>query len=400
MKNNIYSEHTSPRGKIMVRGIYLDNSTTTRPSLQAVSKMMPYFNELWGAPSAPHRAGNELLPSINESYKSIYQLFGARDIDQFIFTSSGAEAVNQAILSAYLDVTLTTGKNHFLTSLIDEAPSITSFDRLEQLDCVCQQVQPNTHGLITAEILSKSITPRTALISLYYGNGLTGTINPIAEIAALCRQRGILLHLDVTHAVGKIYFNIADIDAHFFSFNGDHIHAPKGSGGLFIKAGTRCRPFIMGGNEQAGLRAGNLNVANLVALGQAAKEAEESRDLLCTEVARLRDKLEAGIVANFHEAIPFYCDQERLPQCTSIAFPGAASEAMLYSLNRKDLFACIGGGSFQQLSQILTFAHVPEALAQTAISFSLSRETHEEEIDRAIILIADSAKQLRKIWRF
>jgi cysteine desulfurase len=384
----------------MARGIYLDNSTTTRPSLKAVSKMMPYYNELWGTPSAPHKAGHELLPAITESYKAIYQLFGAREIDDFVFTSSGAEAVNQAILSAYFDVTLTTGKNHFLTSLIEEAPSITSLDRLEKFDCVCQQVQPTKNGKVTAESISKMITPRTAMISISYGNGLTGTINPIPEIATLCRERGILLHLDLTHAVGKLYFEIADIDAHFFSFNGDHIHAPKGSGGLFTKAGTRCRPFILGGNEQGGLRAGSLNVANLVALGQAAKEAEESRDLLCTEVARLRDKLEMGIVAHYPEAIPFYCDQERLPHCTSIAFPGIANEAMLYSLNRKDLYACIGGGSFQQLSQILTFCQVPEAIAQTAISFSLSRETHEDEIDRAIDLIVESANQLRKTWRF
>ncbi|MBA3602897.1 MAG: aminotransferase class V-fold PLP-dependent enzyme [Parachlamydiaceae bacterium] len=384
----------------MARGIYLDNSTTTRPSLKAVSKMMPYYNELWGTPSAPHRAGHELLPSMTESYMAIYKLFGAREIDEFVFTSSGAEAVNQAILSAYFDVTLTSGKNHFLTSLIDEAPSITSLDRLEKFDCVCQQVQPTKNGKVTAESISKMITPRTALISLSYGNGLTGTINQIAEIATLCRERGILLHLDLSHAVGKLYFEIANIDAHFFSFNGDHFHTPKGTGGLFTKAGTRCRPFILGGNEQGGLRAGSFNVANLVALGQAAKEADESRDLLCTEVARLRDKLELGIVAHYPEAIPFYCDQERLPHCTSIAFPGIANEAMLYSLNRKDLFACIGGGSFQQLSQILTFCQVPEAIAQTAVSFSLSRETHEDEIDRAITLIAESANQLRKTWRF
>lgn len=384
----------------MARGIYLDNSTTTRPSLQAVSKMMPFFNELWGVPTAPHRCGHELFPVMTESYKAIYQLFGAREIDDLVFTSSGAEATNQAILSAYLDVTLTSGKNHFLTSLIDEAPSITSLDRLELFDCVCQQVKPNKEGKITAEILAKSITPRTALISLSHGNGLTGTINPISEIAQLCRERGILLHLDVTHTVGKLYFEIAELDAHFFSFNGDHFHAPKGTGGLFIKAGTRCRPFILGGNEQGGLRAGSFNAASLAALGQAAKEAEENRDLMCTEVARLRDKLEMGIVAHYPEAIPFYSDQERLPHCTTIAFPGITSEAMLYSLNRKELYACIGGGAFQQLPQILTFAQIPEAIAQTAISFSLSRETHEDEIDRAIALIVETAKQLRKTWRF
>lgn len=383
----------------MARGIYLDNSTVTRPSQHAVSEMMPFFSELWGTPSSPNHPGNELLPHMAEAYKSIYALLGAKETDNFVFTSSGAEAVNQAIFSAYLDVTQATGKNQFLTSLADEAPPIMAFSRLEQFECVCQQVRPNKEGKITAELLSKMITPRTALVSLSWGNGLTGTFHPIEEIASLCRQRGILLHLDVSHVLGKLYFEIAEIDAHFFSFSGDQIHAPKGCGGLFIKAGTSCKPLILGGNEQNLLRAGSFSVAHLAALGQAAKEAVDSRDLVCTEVARLRDKLEMGIVANYPEAIPFYCDQERLPHCTTIAFPGIVNEAMLYTLNRKGLYACIGGGSFQQLSQILTFSGVPDEIAQTAVSFSLSRETTEVEIDLAIEKIAESARHLRKNWR-
>ncbi|MBA3237866.1 MAG: aminotransferase class V-fold PLP-dependent enzyme [Parachlamydiaceae bacterium] len=383
----------------MAHGIYLDNSTTAKPSLHAVSKMMPFLNEYWGTPSVPHRLGNEILPLAAESYKSIYHLIGARDIDTFVFTSSGAEAVNQAIESAYFNVTRLTGKNQFLTSLLDEAPSIMALERIEQFDCVCQQVLPNKDGKITAEILSKSISPRTALISLSWANGLTGTINPIAEIASLCKQRGILLHLDVTHVLGKHYFEMADTDAHFFSFNGGPLHAPNGCGGLFVKAGTACSPFILGGNEQAGLRAGSFSMGHLAALGHAAKEAEDSRDLLCTEVARLRDKLEMAIVAHYPEAVPFYSNQERLPHCVTIAFPGISNEAMLYYLNRRGVYASIGGGNFQLLSQLLVRSKVPDALAQTAISFSLSRETNEDEIDRAVFLITDSAKQLRQNWR-
>lgn len=360
---------------------------------------MPFFNDMWGSPSSPNYPGNEVLPAMTEAYKSIYALLGAREIDTFVFTSSGAEAVNQALFSAYFDATLATGKNQFLTSLADEAPAIMAFSRLEQFECVCQQVRPNKEGKVTAELLSKMITPRTALISLSWGNGLTGTCHPIDEIASLCRQRGILLHLDVSHVVGKLYFEIAEIDAHFFSFSADQLHAPKGCGGLFIKAGTACKPLILGGSEQNNLRAGSFSMAHLAALGQAAKEASDSRDLLCTEVARLRDKLEMGIVAHYPEAVPFYCDQERLPHCTTIAFPYIVNEAMLYTLNRKGLYACIGGGNFQQLSQLLSFAGVPEDLAQTAVSFSLSRETTEAEIDLAIEKIVESAKQLRKTWR-
>lgn len=384
----------------MVRGIYLDNSTAAKPSARIISKMMPLYNDFWGNPMMPHRCGEELLPIMREAYLSIYKLAGAREIDQFVFTSSGAEAVNQAFVSAFVDVSLQIGKNQFLASLIGEAPAIMSLDRLQQLDCVCLQMKPNKEGIITVDTVSKAISPRTALISLSYANGLTGVIQPIDEIAALCQQRGILLHLDMTHALGKLYLEIGDINAHFFSFNGDQFHAPQGCGGLFIKAGARCKQLITGGNEQGGLRAGSFSVAHLAALGQAAQEAIDSRDLLCTEVARLRDRLEIGLVANHPEAVPLFRDQERLPQCTTIAFPGIANEALLYLLNRKGVFACIGGGSFQQLTLVLAHSGIPEGLAQSAISFSLSRETNEDEVDRAIYLIAESAKQLRKAWRY
>lgn len=365
--------------------------------MQAVSSMLPFLRDMWGTFSAPHLAGQELQVSIAESYKSIYDLIGAKESDDFVFTSSAAEAINQAILSAYFNITMTTGKNHYLTSHIDDAPTIMSLGRLEKFDCVCKMVTANKSGQVTAEILAEAITPRTAMISLSWANGLTGVINPVAEIGQLCRERGIALHLDATHVLGKLYFDLEDVSVDFLSFSGDHLHAPKGTGGLWVKAGQHCSPLIIGGIEQGGLRAGNLNVAGLVALGQAAKEAVESRDLLCTEVARLRDMLEMGIVAHYPEAMPFYQAQERLPHCTTIAFPGIVNETLLYALNRQGVYACIGGGSFQQLALMLKGAGVAPELAQTALSFSLSRETTENEIDKAIEIIAATVKKLSKM---
>lgn len=381
----------------MPRGIYLDNSTTTRPSIQAVSRMMPFFSEIWGSPSSPHLGGQEPLPAITESYRAIYDLLGAKETDDFVFTSSGAEAVNQVILATYFDQVRLTGKNQVITSHIDEAPALSAVARLEQLDCISKLVQPNEHGQITAKIISEAISPRTALISLSWANGLTGVINPVHEIATLCKERGIELHLDATHLLGKYYVEFGDVGANFISFNGEQFHAPKGTGGLWIRAGSRCSPLILGGIEQGGQRGGSFNVPALIALGQAAREAVESRDLLCSEVPRLRDKLEMGIVAKYPAAVPFYSDQERLPHCCAIAFPGIPNETMLYALNRKGLFACIGGGSFQQIGLVLMAAGVAAPIAHTAISFSLSRETHEEEIDRAIDIVAEVAHSLRQL---
>ncbi len=381
----------------MPRGIYLDNSMTTRPSIQAVSRMMPFFSDIWGSPSSPHQGGQEPVPAITESYRSIYDLLGAKETDDFIFTSSGAEAVNQVILSAYFDQVATTGKNQLITSHIDEAPAIMAIGRLEKLDCVGKMVYPDQRGQITAHIISEAISPRTAMISLSLANGLTGVINPIADIAALCKERGIALHLDATHVLGKRYMEVADLGADFITFNGEQFHAPKGTGGLWIRTGARCSPLILGGIEQGGGRGGSYNVPGLIALGEAAREAVDCRDLLCSEVARLRDKLEMGIVSHYPQAVPFYADQERLPHCTVVAFPGIPNETMLHALNRKGVFASIGGGSFQQIGLLLAAAGVSDVIAHTAIGFSLSRETHEDEIDRAIDIITSVAKSLRNL---
>lgn len=380
----------------MIRGIYLDNNMTTKPSDRVVSSMLSFFTERWGTPSAPHQMGQELFPAIEEALHAIYALLGASERDNFVFTSSGAEAVNHAILATYFDVTKTTGKNQFITSAIDEAPTLMSINRLEQLGCIGKLVSPNKHGVITAEAISEAITPRTALVSLSWANGLTGVINPVSEIAALCHERGILLHLDATHVLGKLFYDLDNVGAHFITFNGDHIHAPQGSGGLYIKSGTKCSSFIMGGLEQGGHRAGTINVPALVGLGRAATESKECIDLMCTEVARLRDRLEEGILNAVPDAVVFFKDQERLSNCTLIGFPNIVNEAMLFALNRKNLYASIGGGSFQQVGLILSACGIPHTLAQTAVHFSLSRYTTEDEIERAIAIVSDAARRLKK----
>lgn len=382
----------------MPQGIYLDNSTATRPSQKALSKMMPFLTDRWGHPSAPHQMGQELYPALQESYKAIYTLLAARESASLVFTSSGAEAVNQVFLSAWQDITLPTGKNQFLTSNVDEAPALMSIGRLEHLGCMGKMLHADHQGLVTPEIIADAITPRTALVSLSWANGLTGVVQPVVEISKLCQERGIALHLDATHILGKLFYDLEEVAPTFITFNGSQLHAPQGTGALYIKEGTKCSPLIVGGIEQGGRRAGSFDIAALVALGQASIEALETRDLLCTEVARLRDRFESNIAASFPDAkVHFKEHHERLPHCTAIAFPGMANEALLYALNRKGLFASIGGGCFQQIALILAASGIREDLAHASVSFSLSRETSEEEIDRASEVICESAKRLRKL---
>ncbi|MCE2983749.1 MAG: cysteine desulfurase [Parachlamydia sp.] len=377
--------------------IYLDNSSTSRPSDYAVSQMFPFLTDRWGIPSAPHQKGQELIPALKEYYRQLYTLLGAKEGDQVIMTSSGAEAVNQAVMSAYRDVTLPTGKNQFLTSNADEAPSLMAMARMEPLGCVAKLLPVNAQGIVTVDALADAISPRTAMVSLSWANGLTGVIQPVAEIAELCRQRGIRLHLDATHILGKLFFELDEIQPDSISFNGDQLHAPKGTGALYIRQGVKFSPLIWGGTDQAGLRAGGVNVAALAGLATAAKEALDARDLLCTEVARLRHKLESGIVKACPKVRILFKEQERVPHCTTLLFPGISNEALLFALNRKGVCASVGGGQFQQLGLLLIACGLEENLAYSALSFSLSRYTTEEEIDRAIELTADCAAGLEKV---
>lgn len=374
--------------------IYLDNSTTARPSELAVSAMMPFLTTYWGSSTTPHQKGQELYPFLIEAYKELYSFIGAKENDQLVLTSSGSEAINHVIQSVYRDITLVTGKNQFITSKLDEAASMMTISRLEPFGCVGRMMDSTKGGKVSASSLADCLSPRTALVSLSWANGLTGVVQPIEEIAALCRQRGVRLHVDATHVLGKLVYELEEMGIDYLTCNGEQIHGPRGSGLLYIKQGIACSPFIFGSADQAGMRGGNLNMPNLMGLASAAREALESRDLLCTEVARLRNHLERGIVKGFPAAKVCFADEERLPHCTTLFFPGISNEALLFYLNRKGLCASIGGGNFQQLSLLLSAAGVSKELAQSAISFSLSRYTTEGEIDRAISIIADSAHSL------
>lgn len=381
----------------MKRGIYLDNAMTTRPSPAAISKMLSFYSDKWGTPSAPHHFGQQLYHSIEEAYHAIYRLVDASPKETFVFTSSGSEATNHIVQSAYFDITCTKGKNQFLTSKADEAAAILSIGRLEQLGCAGKMVALDKYGRIDAEALIAAISPRTALLSLCSANGLTGVIQPLGEIRNICFERGILLHIDATHTLGRLLFSWEETGASFISFNGDHLHAPQGTGGFFIKEGVRCSPFILGGVEQGGKRAGTLNVAALAALATASTELLESREFLCTEIARLRNYFEKSILTAFPDAVILFNEVERLPCRTAIAFPGIANEALLWMLNKQGVYSSIGGGAFQQLSLMLSAAGVPPEIAMSAVSFCLSRETTEEEIDKALEIIVDSVQKLRKL---
>lgn len=305
----------------------------------------------------------------NLSEEWIYDLFGAAKPDRFVFTSSGAEAVNQVFLSVFLEVARKTGKTHIIVSEIEDAPAMRSAKRLEELGCTIK-IAPTKNGLIDLDALAGLISPRTALISATMAHGLTGVIQPAHEIASLAKEKNVLLHLDAIYAAGK-YPIVFESD--YLTFSGDRIHSVKSSGGLFVKENAPLVPLILGGT---------IDAQSLKALNAAAHQSLLYLDTMALEVARLRDLFESSL-----NGAVLFKDHLRLPNTSLIAFKGVHQEALLYFLNRKGVIATMGGAYAPHLATI----------DETALSFSLSRMTTEEEIMKAAQIINETVHELQKI---
>jgi cysteine desulfurase len=356
--------------------IYLDAHSATKPCTAAIERMAPYLQDHWGASFAPHKMGQELIAALPSRYQALYDLVGAKEKDTFVFTASAAEAINQVFWSVFVEKARKEGKCHILVSSIEDAPTMQCAKRLEELGCTVKIIPVNEQGQIDVAELSALINPRTALISVTMAHGLTGVIQPVDEIAQLAKEKNVLLHFEATYALGKIPLD--ELKGDYLTFAGDRIHSVKGSGGLFVKQGSPLAPFVLGGNG------GSFDIPSFMALSAAAQQATLYLDMMNLEVVRLRDLLESQL----HGTV-LYKESLRLPNTTTMIFPKAHQEALLYLLNRKGVYATIGGPYCGHLSRI--------AGDECAISFSLSRMTTEEEISRAATLINEAVKHLQTI---
>ena len=260
----------------------------------------------------------------------------------------------------------------------------------------------NKNGLVEVESLSKVISEKTALVSVMYANNETGCIMPIAELTEITHKAGALMHTDAVQAAGKIKLDVQSINVDMLGISGHKIHAPKGVGALYLKRGTSFRPFLAGGHQERGRRAGTENVASIAGLGKACEMASESLEYEQTEIRRLRDKLEAGLLT-----IPYsYLNgdrEKRTPNTTNISFEFIEGEAILLSMSDKGICASTGSAcSSESLepSHVLLAQGLPAKLAHSAVRFSLSRYTKEEEIDYVISEMPKIIERIRAMSPF
>jgi cysteine desulfurase len=368
-----------------MRKVYLDHHTASRPHAAAIDAMLNLMREHWGSSAAPHQMGQELVPYLNKSYQAILEVLGAKEGGPFHFFHSGNEAINHLYLSHHLEHVRSSGKNHLLTTSVEEASVLMSLKTLEELGCHRKILEVNSQGQLTPSALEAAINPRTSLLSLSWANGLTGVIHPIADLAEICKAKGIRLHVDASYVIGKLYFRFEDYPIDYLTFDGSLLHSPQGTAGLLMKEKLG-RSSVVG-----------VSVGGMAALSVALEENARLFDHLSLETARLRAKFEKQIQELIPDSVVLFQTAERLPNCSAIAFPGVESDALLFLLNRKGIYASLGGGRYQKLSHLLMASQVDEHLAQCALSFSLSYETTEEEVDAAVETIVACVKKLKAL---
>lgn len=377
--------------------VYLDNNATTRCDPAVVEAVLPFFTEQFGNPSSLHSFGNKVGQALKEARGRVQALLGAEHDSEIVFTSCGTESDSTAILSA---LKAQPDRNQIITTAVEHPAILTLCEYLEKEGVVVHRLGVDKKGRLDLDEYKSVLGPRTAIVSAMWANNETGTIFPVAEMAELAHGVGAMFHTDAVQAVGKIPMELRKTAIDMLSVSGHKLHAPKGVGVLYLKRGVRFRPLLRGGHQERGRRAGTENSASIVGLGRAAELALEHLAYENTEVARLRDRLEQGILARVPRAFVTGDPANRLPNTSNIAFEFVEGEAILLLLNKQGIAASSGSactsGSLEP-SHVMRAMGIPYTAAHGTIRFSLSRYNTEAEVDRVIGAVPDIIAQLRKI---
>ncbi|MBU2828264.1 MULTISPECIES: cysteine desulfurase NifS [Acidithiobacillus] len=377
---------------------YMDNNATTRVDPRVLETIFPYFSEYYGNPSSMHSFGGDVGKRLEEARASVQALLGVEHDSEIIFTSCGTESDNTAILSA---LAIQPSRREIITSVVEHPAILSLCDHLERHEGYKVHYIPvDRLGRISMEAYAAALSEQVAVVSMMYANNETGTIFPVETMARMAKEKGALFHTDAVQAVGKIALNMQESAIDMLSLSGHKLHAPKGVGALYVRRGTRYRPMLRGGHQERGRRAGTENTTGIIALGLAADMALEHMEYENTVVRALRDRLEAGILAQVPYAFANGDLEHRLPNTASISFEYIEGEAILMLLSRVGIAASSGSactsGSLEP-SHVLRAMDIPYTAAHGTIRFSLSRETTEAEVDWVIAQTPPIIEQLRRL---
>ena len=382
--------------------IYTDNAATTKMSDTALAAMLPCLQDNYGNPSSLHSVGQRAAEALQGARETVARYLGC-DPKEIIFTSGGSEADNQAIISAARLGALK-GKKHIISTAFEHHAVLHTLKKLEKEGFDVELLPVGTTGTITPEQVAAAIRPDTALVTIMYANNEIGSILPIAEIGAVCREKGVIFHTDAVQAAGHLHINVREQNIDMLSLSGHKFHGPKGSGVLYARKGIPLVNVIEGGAQERGKRAGTENLPAIVGMAAALQEACDHIDENAAKVSALRDKLISGLSKIPHSALngdPVH----RLPGNVNFCFEGIEGESLLLLLDAKGICASSGSactsGSLDP-SHVLLAIGRPHEVAHGSLRLSLCEWNTEEEVSiilREVPRIVEYLRNMSPMWK-
>lgn len=376
--------------------IYLDNNATTRVDPAVVEEMLPFLIELYGNPSSGYRFGQQVGKALDLARERVAGLLGCEPAE-ILFTSCGTESTNAAINSALL---MDRDRQHIVTTRVEHSATLKHCETLAKRGHEITWLGVDEHGQIDLTELEKAVREDTALVTVMWANNETGVLFPVSEIAEIVRKKGALFHTDAVQAVGKIPLALNGSKINFLSLSGHKLHCPKGVGVLYVNRRTKFAPYLIGGGQENGKRAGTQNVAGIVALGKGCELAGQFLEHETTTVRGLRDAFENGVLTRVEGAqVNGDCDH-RLPNTSNLAFEGIDSEGALMLLDQHHI--CCSSGSActtgsVHASHVLKAMGLSDERARASLRFSFSRFNTVAEVETALEILPKVISKLRRV---
>ncbi len=376
--------------------IYFDHAATTPVDPDVVEAMLPFLTSEFGNPSSIYYRGRQARRALDEARDAVAQAIGAQSPREIIFTGGGSEADNLALKGvawAYRD-----RGRHIVTTAIEHHAVLRAAKSLGDQGFDVTYVRPDAHGIVAPEAVREAIRDDTILISVMHANNETGTLQPIREIAAIARERGIVFHTDAVQTVGHLPVDVSELGCDLLSLAAHKFYGPKGVGALYVRRSASLAPLIHGGGQEQERRAGTENVAGIVGMAKALELSAVDRPQRLEKIRRLRDRLEAGILSAIEGARLNGHPHERLPGHLNVTFDGIEGESLLLNLDMQGIEASSGSactsGSIEA-SHVLLAMGLDRKAALGSIRFSLGKRNTIEEIDRVLEVLPPLVERLR-----
>lgn len=375
--------------------IYLDNAATTRVAPEVLEAMTPFLQDEYGNPSSVYALAGRSAAALQQARQAVADCIGARP-DEVIFTGGGSEADNLAIKGTMRKF----GDGHMITSPIEHHAVLHACQALTDEGFELTVVPVDSNGIVDPEDVRQALRPDTRLVTIMHSNNEVGTLEPIAEIAAIAREAGAKLHTDAVQSLGKVPIDVNELGVDLAAFSAHKLHGPKGVGALYIRKGFRPVPLIEGGGQENRLRAGTENMPGIVGFGRAVELAAELGAEAVERIRALRDRLIEGVMAEIPEVILSGHPELRLPNIASFLFRYIEGEGILLSLDMQDIAGSSGSactsGSLDPSHVLLAMGYSHE-VAHGSLRLSLSRYTTDEEIDRVLEVLPPIIQRLRNM---